>query len=68
VLNPGFVKPTMLMEIGLATTAKMWAQVTKSMGSTQAQDEYGGLLDTFIKYSANEPGTHVSEVRLSLSY
>ena len=34
------------------------------MGSTQAQDEYGGLLDTFIKYSANEPGTHVSEVAL----
>ena len=23
---------------------------------------YGALLDTFIRYSANEPGTHVSEV------
>jgi hypothetical protein len=28
----------------------------------QARDEYGALLDTFIAYSHNEPGTHVSEV------
>ena len=28
----------------------------------RGQDEYGELLDTFIQYSANEPGTHVSEV------
>lgn len=30
--------------------------------SRQAKTEYGTLLDTFIKYSAEQPGTHVSEV------
>jgi len=39
VLNPGFVKPTMLMEIGLKMTAIMWANLKTSMGSSQAQDE-----------------------------
>jgi hypothetical protein len=28
----------------------------------QAQEEYGQLLEQFIKYSAEQPGTHVSEV------
>jgi len=67
VLNPGFVKPTMLMEQGLALTKSMWAACAKAMGSNQAQEEYGELLDTFIEYSAKEPGTHVSEVAKTMA-
>jgi short-subunit dehydrogenase len=62
MVNPGFVKPTMLMEIGLKMTENMWAAVEKSIGSSKARDEYGTLLETFIEYSAKQPGTHVSEV------
>jgi len=62
VLNPGFVKPTMLMEQGLELTRRMWESCKKITKDDRAQDQYGDLLNTFIQYSANEPGTHVSEV------
>jgi NAD(P)-dependent dehydrogenase (short-subunit alcohol dehydrogenase family) len=62
MVNPGFVKPTMLMTEGLKLTESMWAQCEKKIGSSKARDEYGKLLETFIEYSAKQPGTHVSEV------
>jgi len=67
MLNPGFVKPTMLMEIGLKMTASMWASCAKTIGSNKAQDEYGALLTKFIEFSAAEPGTHVSEVAKTMA-
>jgi len=63
VINPGFVKPTMLIEEGTRISASMWkACETKLGGSTIAKDEYGGMLDHFTEYSALQPGTHVSEI------
>ena len=51
------------MEIGLKMTEKMWADCEAlNKGSGIAKEEFGTLLQTFIEYSANEPGTHVSEV------
>ena len=58
----GFVKPTMLVENGLKLNEAMWADCQKRLGTSQARDEYGPLLDRFIEYSLNEKGTHVSEV------
>ena len=37
VLNPGFVKPTALMEIGLKMTAAMWQTCAKALGSNKAK-------------------------------
>jgi hypothetical protein len=34
-----------------------------NQGSTVAKDKFGPLLDHFTRYSALQPGTHVSEVR-----
>lgn len=63
VINPGFVKPTMLMEEGKKLTAKMWELCQAKMGgSTKAKDTFGGLMDHFMEYSALQPGTHVSVV------
>jgi NAD(P)-dependent dehydrogenase (short-subunit alcohol dehydrogenase family) len=62
VINPGFVKPTMLMEEGQKLTEKMWKICEGKLGSTVAKDEFGILMDHFTKYSALQPGTHVSEV------
>lgn len=62
MVNPGFVKPTMLMAGGIKLTESMWEACKKATGSDRAREEYGELLDTFIKYSAEQPGTHVSEV------
>eukprot|EP00980_Cylindrotheca_fusiformis_P005828 scaffold1224_cov97-Cylindrotheca_fusiformis.AAC.3 len=62
MINPGFVKPTMLMEEGKKLTDKMWKACEEEQGSTVAKDEFGMLMDHFLKYSALQPGTHVSEV------
>ena len=62
IISPGFVKPTMLVENGLKLNEAMWADCQKRLGTSQARDEYGPLLDRFIEYSLNEKGTHVSEV------
>lgn len=62
IISPGFVKPTMLVENGLKLNDQMWAACKARLGTDQAKDEYGPLLDTFIKYSLAEKGTHVSEV------
>mmetsp|Transcript_22897 Transcript_22897/g.68736 ORF Transcript_22897/g.68736 Transcript_22897/m.68736 type:complete len:424 (-) Transcript_22897:69-1340(-) len=62
VISPGFVKPTMLVENGLKLNEQMWAACEKRLGTGQARDEYGPLLDRFIEYSLAEKGTHVSEV------
>ena len=62
IISPGFVKPTMLVENGLKLNEVMWADCQKRLGTSQARDEYGPLLDRFIEYSLNEKGTHVSEV------
>ena len=62
VINPGFVKPTMLVAEGIRISAGMWEACAKKMGSSVAKDEYGGMMDHFTTYSSLQPGTHVSEV------
>lgn len=62
VINPGFVKPTMLMEEGLKLTEKMWTACEASLGSSKARDTYGMMMDHFLQYSELQPGTHVSQV------
>ena len=62
IISPGFVKATMLVENGLKLNEAMWADCQKRLGTSQARDEYGPLLDRFIEYSLNEKGTHLSEV------
>jgi NAD(P)-dependent dehydrogenase (short-subunit alcohol dehydrogenase family) len=57
VINPGFVKPTMLMEHGAALTETLWKACPEI-----AKKEFGPLLDHFIHYSALQPGTHISRV------
>ena len=61
----------MLVENGLKLNEAMWADCQKRLGTSQARDEYGPLLDRFIEYSLNEKGTHVSHVakriRIALS-
>ena len=68
VLNPGFVKPTQLMEIGLKMKDKMWKDCKElNGGSNIAEDEYGAMLQTFIEFSGKEEGTHVSEVAKTMA-
>ena len=62
VINPGFVKPTMLIAEGTRISASMWTACESKLGSTIAKDEYGNMLDHFTKYSALQPGTHVSKI------
>lgn len=62
MINPGFVKPTMLMEEGKKLTQKMWELCEAKVGTTRAKDEFGPLMDHFMEYSALQPGTHVSKV------
>ena len=62
VINPGFVKPTMLISEGTRISASMWKTCESKLGSSVAHDEYGAMLDHFTKYSALQPGTHVSEI------
>ena len=62
VINPGFVKPTMLMEEGKKLTTKMWQVCETNMGNSKAKDTFGPLMDHFVQYSALQPGTHVSKV------
>mmetsp|Transcript_42334 Transcript_42334/g.101976 ORF Transcript_42334/g.101976 Transcript_42334/m.101976 type:complete len:432 (-) Transcript_42334:412-1707(-) len=62
VINPGFVKPTMLMSEGKKLTAKMWKACEEESGSTIAEDEFGPVMDHFIKHATEMPGTHVSKV------
>jgi hypothetical protein len=68
VINPGFVKPTMLMEHGKKLTEQMWKDCEKIHGSTVAKDEFGPLMNHFLKYSALQPGTHVSQVCKAAKY
>ncbi|KAH8062287.1 DUF4116-containing protein [Aureococcus anophagefferens] len=56
IISPGFVKPTMLVENGLKLNDQMWAACKARLGTDQAKDEYGPLLDTFIKYSPRGEG------------
>ena len=37
------------------------------MRGSQAQEEYGPLLEKFIQYSTEQPGTHVSEVAKTMA-
>ena len=62
MINPGFVKPTLLMAEGLKLTETMWKQCEQNLGSPIAQDEYGSMMDHFLEYSSLQPGTHVSKV------
>ena len=49
VINPGFVKPTMLMSEGAKLSAKMWDTCEAKLGSAVAKDEYGAMLDHFTE-------------------
>jgi len=62
VINPGFVKPTMLISEGTRISASMWVACEEKLGSSVAKDEYGAMLDHFTHYSALQPGTHVSKI------
>lgn len=62
MINPGFVKPTMLMEEGKKLTQKMWELCEAKAGTSRAKDEFGPLMNHFMEYSAMQPGTHVSKV------
>lgn len=62
MVNPGFIKPTNLMAGGLKMMERMWAECEKINGDGRARQEYGDLLDQFVRYSENEKGTHVSVV------
>ena len=62
MVNPGFVKPTNLMAGGLELTRRMWEECEKLQGDNRARDEYGSLLEAFVRYSEAQPGTHVSRV------
>lgn len=64
VINPGFVKPTMLMEEGKKLTDKMWKACEESLGHSAAKDEYGPMMQHFLEYASAVPATHVSEVCL----
>lgn len=50
------------MEEGKKLTDKMWKLCESSQGSSVAKQEFGPLMDHFLKYSVLQPGTHVSEV------
>lgn len=62
VINPGFVKPTLLMAEGLKLTDAMWKACESTLKSTIAHDEYGKMMEHFLEYSSLQPGTHVSKV------
>lgn len=67
MVNPGFVKPTALMEGGLKLTEDMWSRCRElNGGSDVAKERYGDFMDTFVEYSANQPGTHVSAVATTM--
>ncbi|KAG7372581.1 retinol dehydrogenase [Nitzschia inconspicua] len=68
VINPGFVKPTLLMAEGLKLTETMWKVCEEKLGSTQAHDEYGPLMEHFLTYSSLQPGTHVSQVVIAADH
>ena len=57
MVNPGFIKPTMLIEVGNRMVAAMWKKLP-----ARAQEEYGGFVRNFQDFSAAQPGTHVSVV------
>lgn len=50
MLNPGFIKPTNLIEVGNAMVAKMWKKLPP-----QAYEEYGALVENFQNFSAVQP-------------
>lgn len=68
VINPGFVKPTMIMTVGKRLTDNMWKICEEKFKSTIAKDEYGKMMDHFIEYSTLQPGTHVSEVAFAAEH
>ena len=62
IINPGFVKPTILTADGVKLSKKMWKLCEDAWGSGIAKDTYGKMMDHFNKYAALQLGTHVSEV------
>jgi NAD(P)-dependent dehydrogenase (short-subunit alcohol dehydrogenase family) len=68
VINPGFVKPTMLMEEGAKLTEKMWKACEDESGNTTAKDEFGPLMKHFVQYSTLQPGTPVHQVCLAAEH
>ena len=63
MINPGFVKPTLLMEEGLKLTQAMWQHCERKWGGSKlAKERYGKLVEHFVRYSALQPGTHVSHI------
>jgi NAD(P)-dependent dehydrogenase (short-subunit alcohol dehydrogenase family) len=63
IINPGFVKPTMLMEHGEVLTKALWKACPEI-----AKKEFGPLLAHFITYSSLQPGTHVSQVSVAAEH
>jgi NAD(P)-dependent dehydrogenase (short-subunit alcohol dehydrogenase family) len=61
MINPGFIKPTMLMAAGKELMKKTIDAMPKV-----AMEEYGHLVDAFLKFSEEQPGTHPREVGFAM--
>lgn len=61
MVNPGVVKPTKLMSGGMAILEKTWEKMP-----AKARVEYGGMVDAFIKFNEETPGTHPRYVALAM--
>lgn len=53
MVNPGFIKPTALMAVGKKLLESAWAKMP-----SKARTEYEPLVDKFLKFSEDQPGTH----------
>ena len=63
MVNPGTIKPTGLQDNGKANLERAWGMMPPA-----AKEEYGSLLDAFVKWGEAEPGTHPSGNSLKLQF
>ena len=57
LINPGFIKPTQLASVGERLLQETWKKMPP-----QASEEYKEWVDKFLKFSEEQPGTHVSKI------
>jgi NAD(P)-dependent dehydrogenase (short-subunit alcohol dehydrogenase family) len=57
VINPGTIKPTGLMDNGKANLERAWTLMPGA-----ARDEYGDMLDAFVRWGEAEKGTPPSAI------
>jgi len=61
MINPGFIKPTGLMNVGKELLERTWALMP-----AKARAEYGGFVDAFTQFSEEQKGTHPRYVALAM--